>query len=356
MKVVVAGGGTGGHIFPAISLIKELERRKHQCFFLTDRSFKRFSNDRTDISVKNIAIRRMSNGMIIFLWSLIISCVQSISFILKKKPAVVVAFGGYATLPVLIAAYGLRVPIILHESNSILGSVNKIFVPMAKKLAFFFPSIKKQINKNYQHKLHTTGIPITTDIKYTPHNNIQDNINILVIGGSQGASIFSKVLPNALEIISQSIQKTINIVHQCPAQDLEIVNQQYKESNIKAETSTFFHDIPQRLSSAHIIICRAGASTIAELLAAGKAAIYVPYPYAKDNHQQKNAEFISNNGGGIMILQENFTSENLAKQLVELFNNEEKLSNLEKSAHKMSIAEADKKLADLVEGTITKEL
>ncbi len=349
MKIVVAAGGTGGHIFPAISLIKELEARDHKCLLLTDKASKHLTDRRANVLIKYLSIKRMSRGMPIFLWSLIISLMQSMSSVRSHKPDVIVAFGGYPTLPVLIVAYGLRIPIILHEANAVLGRVNKLFMPVARKIACCFPNLKV---KNQKDKLYRTGIPVSDDIKPTAYPEIKNKVNILVIGGSQGARVFSQVIPAALKIVSGSIEEDINVLQQCSKEDILDVNQRYKDAGLNYETATFFDDMAEKLSNAHIIICRAGASTIAEILTVGRPAIYVPYPHAKDDHQMQNAKFVIENGGGIMIKQEQFDVANVTQKLIELLGDQKKLDAMANVARKISIPNASGTLADLVEEMI----
>ncbi|MBQ4875508.1 MAG: undecaprenyldiphospho-muramoylpentapeptide beta-N-acetylglucosaminyltransferase [Rickettsiaceae bacterium H1] len=351
MTLLFAGGGTGGHIFPAIATMRALEIRQHECVLITTPSLKKWKSNRTDVKMEYLSISK--NGSVGFLWLFIINFIKSFFLIRKYKPKAIVCFGGRFTAPILMAGYLLRVPIILHESNSVLGKVNKLFLPFAQKLGFFFPSIEENIPNRYEEKLSLVGIPITKDIEYCTYPQITNKIKILVIGGSQGASIFSDIIPNTINKVIDKIKSEIVIYHQCPKQDLHRVEQKYTDYKINAEIATFFHNIAEKLSEAHVIISRAGASTIAEILVMGKPTIYIPYPYAKDSHQLKNAEFIMKNKGGILIKQENLTMENLANELIELINGKNKLQEISEQASKIAINNASVRFAELIEYVIT---
>ncbi len=348
MKIIFVGGGTGGHIFPALATIEVL--KSHKCVFVTNTLAKRISRSKYfDFTIEYIPITKSS--ITAFLWSFIISIGKSLLIFKKYRPDIIVGFGGYPTLPILVIAVFLRIPIILHESNSILGKVNKLFLPFAKKLAFFFPTIEESMDGKYKDKLELTGVPVSNDIKQVKYCRIKGKVNLLIVGGSQGASVFSKILPDAIKkIIDEGIDCSIH--HQCPKQDAAGLSSKYSNLGITAEVSNFFQDIPRRFAKADIIICRAGASTIAEILASGKTAIYVPYSHSTMNHQMSNAQFIAKNNAGILITEQDFTSENLIRHLKELINNPEKLQNISSTAYKIAISNAKENFANLIEETI----
>lgn len=350
MNIACTGGGTGGHIFPAIAIMQEL--KTHKCVLITNQAFKKFSGTRTDVITEYISIQGMNKGLTTFLYSLLISYFKSLFLLKKHKINLVLAFGGYPTLPVLIAAYHLRIPILLHESNAVLGRVNKLFLPVAKKLAYFFPSVNQNVHSRHQSKLIQTGIPVTKDIKFTTYPIIEDTINIFVVGGSQSAGIFSDVIPEAIKIVLQNVDQEISISQQCHETGIENLAQYYTDLNVTADISNFFHNISEKISQAHIIICRAGASTIAEIIKIGRPAIYTPHPQSKDDHQVKNAEFISKQGGGIMIQQKDFNSKYLAQQIIQLIQNDNQLLKMSQLAHQLSIDNSNEKLAELIKQTI----
>ena len=351
MTILFSGGGTGGHVFPAIATIQILEVHGEDSVLITDNLFKRWNRKRTNvISVEYIPIKR--KGFAVFVYSFIVSVIKSFFLIRKYKPKALVCFGGYSTAPMLIAAWLSKIPIILHESNSVLGNVNKLFLPVAKKLAFFFPSVEEEIQGRYHKKISLVGIPVTEEIRYCEYPVIKEQVNILIIGGSQGASFFSRVVPEAIIQVAEKIEKNVFVSQQCPMHDIISVQNKYREAKITAEISLFFDDIVNKISSAHIIICRAGASTIAEILAIGRPAIYVPYPYAKANHQMKNAKFIAENGAGILLKQEDLTEDVLADRLISLIKDRNELENISERANKISIVNASGRFADLIQHVV----
>ncbi len=346
MTVLFCGGGSGGHIFPAVATMKLLSERGEECTFVTDHAFNKWNNQRSDVSVEYLVIRKSS--LLVFVWSLIISIFQSIFLIRKHKPKAVVCFGGYTTVPILITALIFRIPIVLHESNAVLGVVNNLFLPFAKKLACSFESLVESIDAKYQAKVALVGTPITEDVYYSEYKSIDDNINILILGGSQGASIFTNIVPQAIKLCADKIGKAVYVSHQCPVVDVRRLTRSYDDLHLSAEVSSFFDDVSNKISESHIIISRAGASSISEILEIGRPAIYIPYPYAKGDHQKINADAVVGGGGGVIIEQKDFTIESLAECLSERLENKGELEAMAKSAHDMSIGNTTSRFCDLI--------
>ncbi len=342
--IILAAGGTGGHIFPALALAEELDTRGIKSVLITDKRFVSYADN-----AKNLEVRTIMTGgnKISAIPAIVVGVYQALWHIINLKAKAVVGFGGYPSFPTMVAAIILFRPIIIHEQNAVLGMVNKYIAPLAKALALTFSETMWVTDKS---KSRVVGTPVRSSINalYKKLYPETDHFNILVTGGSQGATILSEIVPQAIVKLPKDIKSMINVVQQCRALDIDMVREIYKNNDIKAEVSMFFNDMPERLRKAHLVIGRAGASTIAELAIAGKPAILIPYPNAKDDHQMKNAKVIENIKGGWIISQEQFTVESLKSTLKELLLHPEKLVTASLCIRTVARPEAAKELADYV--------
>lgn len=320
--VVLAAGGTGGHIFPAEALAEELTERGYKVIFITDKRAAEYKGILGD--VERHTVRAATFGVGIMAKVKAVSDIFAGTFqarrILKNlNPDVVVGFGGYPSFPTVHAAHNLGIPTIIHEQNSILGRANRLLIKNATAIATTFPNTKF-ISEENAGKTILTGNPVRAAIRALhsiPYPDLlQDGtIRILVTGGSQGASIFSQIVPEAIMALPDSLRMRIRVDQQCRRGDMEATRKLYAQANISADVSPFFNDIPARLASAHLVIARAGASTIAELTAAGRPSILVPLPNSMDNHQYYNALAIEETGGAWMMPQEGFTATALSSRI-----------------------------------------
>lgn len=326
-KFIIATGGTGGHIFPAITLLEKLKARGHECLVVADDRFLNFRKSLPkDIEYKTIATGSVSGSLLKKAWSLLkieLGIFQALLIMLCYKPKMVISFGGYVSFPTMVAALLTRTPLFIHEQNAVIGKSNRTLLRWADIISVAF----YRTGKLYQHKcdkLYITGNPVRDDIikvreskypKITPNSKIK----ILILGGSQGAKILSKIIPEAIAGLEGNLRKRIEIFQQCRAEDLDLLRDKYSESKIKANVEVFFNDMAEKLSMASLVICRSGAGTVSELIAAGRPAIFVPLPSAADNHQYLNAEAVSDNFASWIIEQKDFNAKSLANLLRELF-------------------------------------
>jgi UDP-N-acetylglucosamine--N-acetylmuramyl-(pentapeptide) pyrophosphoryl-undecaprenol N-acetylglucosamine transferase len=267
----------------------------------------------------------------------------------KNRPDAVVGFGGYPSIPPVLAAQILGIPTILHEQNAILGRANRFLAKKAKKIAISFP------NTLFCPKgAIFTGNPVREKFKqihYLDFPKISNNssINLLIIGGSQGAGIFSTTIPKAIKKLPDAMQRRINIFQQCRSEFLEDAKGAYAETNVASVTlKPFFDDIEHVLQNTHLVISRSGASTIAELTIARRPAIFVPLSISLDGDQMANAKFLTENGCAWIIEQKNFNSKSLSIQLINLINNPKKISHASENMKKLYQPDADINLANLV--------
>ncbi|MBM3532320.1 MAG: undecaprenyldiphospho-muramoylpentapeptide beta-N-acetylglucosaminyltransferase [Alphaproteobacteria bacterium] len=357
--IVLAAGGTGGHMFPAAALADALSRRGMAIALVTDRRGQAFALPGGDLTVHRVRAAAVAGASFVAKVKagvqLTIGTAQAWLLLRRLKPAVVVGFGGYASVPTVVAAHRLGLPIALHEQNAVLGRANRLVAPMARRIATGFPEVEGVGNAD-RAKLAVTGNPVRPDIvalagKPYPSLGAEGTLNLLVTGGSQGASLFSRIVPDAVAYLPEGMRRRLRIVQQVRAEDFEAVRARYATLGLLAELSPFFADLPERLSSAHLVIGRAGASTIAETAIAGRPAILVPLATAADDHQTKNARALENAGGAIVMPESAFTAEALAARLQPLLALPEKLRTMAAAGRNVGVADAAERLADLVLAT-----
>ncbi len=354
--VVLSTGGTGGHVFPAQALAQELEQRGARLALITDRRGDAFSGplaalDSHQISAAGVSGRSLSAGMSA-VFKLSIGFVQARRLLKELRPDVVVGFGGYPSVPTMLAASRLKLKSLIHEQNAILGRANRLLAPRVDRIATSFETTA-EMREQDAPKARWTGNPVRPEIAELsgrPYRPAADNapINILVFGGSQGATVFGEVVPPALAALPQSSISRLRVSQQVRAEQIPTIEYAYRDAGIAAEIRTFFTDMPKRLDEAHLVIGRAGASTLAELTAVGRPSILVPYPHAIDDHQSANAARLSDAGGAWMYPQDSFTPDVLSDRLQMLI---EQPGTLETAAHcaaRIGMPQATTRLTDVV--------
>jgi len=318
-KFIIATGGTGGHIFPALSLLDKLTKKGHKSLVVAD---DRFLNFKAQIPsyvkyriIKSGSLVGNSISKAISIVKIVIGMMQALFIIWRYKPNMVISFGGYISFPTMVAAVLLRVPLLIHEQNSVIGKANKVLQRWAKVISVAFPDTKG-ISGDNAKKIFVTGNPVNSKIislrkqKY-PELNKNSKIQILVLGGSQGARILSQIVPESIVKLDKKFHKNIEILQQCRKEDLEKVKKTYAKYNIKADINVFFNDIPKKLKKTHLVICRSGASTVSEIIAAGRPAIFVPLAIAADNHQFFNAKSLSDKNAAWLAEEKDFNAKYL---------------------------------------------
>ena len=325
--VVLAAGGTGGHVFPAEALAVELKRRDCRLALVTDRRGGHYNGGLGDVETHLIQAGGIAGkGVFARMKSvpeLAIGTFQARSLLRRLKPSVVVGFGGYAAFPTIMAATIAGLPTIIHEQNAVLGRANRLLASRVDRIATSFER-SRGMPDDAIGKIVCAGMPVRPEFvtkRGAPYPALRDDvpIQVLVIGGSQGARVFSDVLPSAIVKLDSRWRERLVITQQCRPEDLESVRHSYKSLGITAELSTFFSDVPERVAATHLLIGRAGASTVAEITAVGRPAILVPYPYAVDDHQTANAEAVDEIGGGWLMPEHAFTPDALVDRLNALF-------------------------------------
>jgi UDP-N-acetylglucosamine--N-acetylmuramyl-(pentapeptide) pyrophosphoryl-undecaprenol N-acetylglucosamine transferase len=330
--IFVVGGGTGGHLFPAIAVAEILQKRDYEVSLITDPRCEKYLKNHE--SIKSFIIgpsQSNSNliGKILGIYFALIALIHSFVLLYKTKPALIIGFGGYVSYPPLFVAKLLRIPIMLHEQNCFLGKANRFFATTSDMLCLAFKdtgNIPKNLPKD---KILVTGNPVRQEIlEYKPKTRSTKNtFKILITGGSQGASFFSSIIPEAINIVQQHLPSLkLEITQQARSEDVEQLKISYKKYHIKGNIAEFFYNMPELLYDSDLLIGRAGAATIAEIIAVLKPAILVPYPFAAEKHQHFNAEMIQNNGGGWFFDQYDITPEILAHKIIDITSDKRILS------------------------------
>lgn len=358
--VLLATGGTGGHVFPAEALAAELNARGFRLGLVTDRRGSNFKGTLGEIETHRILAGGIAGKslptLIKSVFALGIGTLQAFALVRKIRPACVVGFGGYASVPTMLAASMAGCATAIHEQNALLGRANRLLAPRVGRIATSFTETRG-MNADVESKSILTGMPVRAAIaekRGTPYPEGEGDttLNVLVLGGSQGATVLSEVVPAALDRLDTDIRARLHVTQQCREEDLAAVGRAYRASNIKADLATFISDVPERLANAHLVIARSGASTVAEVLAVGRPSIWVPYPFAADDHQTFNARAIDGAGAGWIMPQETFTVENLAARVDSLLGLPAVLKKAAASAFEHGSSDAAKKLADVVVGLI----
>jgi len=355
---VLAAGGTGGHMVPAHALAEELLLRGHRVALITDDRGARIPGLFDNVQVHVLPAGRLSGGPMGWFRAaknILTGRTMALRLYETFLPSAVVGFGGYPALPALLAARRDRIPTLLHEQNAVLGRVNRLMAGKVDAIATAYETVQR-LPKRAAGKVHLVGNPVRDEVRAIGEQPFpplaEDGIfRLLVTGGSQGASILSEVVPEALALLPEHFRRRLQVTQQCRAEDVEPVRARYAELGIPADLATYLPDLPERLAWSHLVIARAGASTIAELTAAGRPAILVPLPSATDDHQTFNAREMAKAGGARTIAQARFTPVELAKQMQKLALEPEALARAAARAKAVGRPDAARDLADLVERT-----
>lgn len=354
---ILAAGGTGGHMFPARALAEALLERSWRVALVTDKRGGGFGESLPEVETRQVRAGAVAGGgffgKVKGIINLLLGTTQAISFMTQRRPDVVVGFGGYASIPALMAAAQLRRPILLHEQNAVAGRANRLMAGKASLIATAYDKVKG-LSEKEAAKTRFIGNPVRPAIQAIgaqPYEAPGESgpIRLLVVGGSQGARVFNEIVPAALALLPAELRERLELSQQVPGEGREEIAAHYQGIGVSATLETFFEDIPERLAAAHLVIGRAGASTIAELSAAGRPAILVPFPSAADDHQTANAQAFSHQGGGWVMPQSGLSPEKLAQRLGELFTRPSVLSQAAAAALALGRPDAATRLAEVVE-------
>jgi UDP-N-acetylglucosamine--N-acetylmuramyl-(pentapeptide) pyrophosphoryl-undecaprenol N-acetylglucosamine transferase len=352
--ILLAAGGTGGHLFPAEALGHELKARGFSVHLVTDSRAERFAGKfpADEIHVVPSATFASKNPVAMLktgwkLWSGMRAARRLIS---RLKPLAVVGFGGYPTVPPLMAATGMGVPSIIHEQNAVMGRANKMLASRVQAIAGgFLP----ETDGPFAAKTVTTGNPVrpaVLEAAKTPYvaSRGEDPFRLVVFGGSQGAQFFSSAVPTALSLLDPAERARLSVTQQARPEDEARVNSCFGKLKASGDISPFFSDMAERLAKAHLVICRSGASTVSEISVIGRPAILVPYPYALDHDQAANAAALVATGGAEVVAQSELSPDRLSLMIASAMKEPERLEKMAAAAKQAGRPNAAVALADLV--------
>jgi UDP-N-acetylglucosamine--N-acetylmuramyl-(pentapeptide) pyrophosphoryl-undecaprenol N-acetylglucosamine transferase len=354
---LLAAGGTGGHLFPAAALAQELNRRGYDVELATDIRAEKYGVEFPARAIHRIPSATLTSrnpvAVVATFSRLGIGFLGALRLLKTIGPRAVIGFGGYPTLPPIIAARARGIPSAIHEQNAVMGRANRLLSRVVDRIALSFKPTKL-LRADAEAKARLTGTPVRDavlscrEVPYLP-SGPGERLLLLVFGGSQGARFFSEALPPALERLPAEMRERLTVVQQAREEDIDQLREAYTKAGIAAHIAPFFRDLPERIAKAQLVVARSGASTVAELMAIGRPCLLVPLPHALDNDQLENARRLEQGGGGWCVRQQELTTERLARELERLLASPQVLAAAAAKSKAMAETEAVKKLADLAE-------
>ena len=352
---VVAAGGTGGHMFPAEALARELAGRGWRIVLATDHRGETWAANfpAEERLALDAATGRGPIGMAKAGVAILKGTLRARAALKRLDAAVVVGFGGYPSAPALLAALSQKRPTLLHEQNSVLGRTNRWLAPWVGAVASSFPDLR-MVPQGVGARVSLVGNPVRPDIRALYDRPFvapagREPIQVLITGGSQGARILSETAPRALAALPEALRARLTVQQQSRPETMEIARQIYLEAGIEAEVAPFFRDMAQRLSAAHLVIGRAGASTCSELAVAALPSVLIPLKIAMDDHQRFNAQSLADAGGAEVMLEDDVTVEGLTAVLAAILSDPARLTAMSAGARSAALPDATARLADMVE-------
>ncbi|WGM46719.1 UDP-N-acetylglucosamine--N-acetylmuramyl- (pentapeptide) pyrophosphoryl-undecaprenol N-acetylglucosamine transferase [Brevundimonas sp. NIBR10] len=354
---IVAAGGTGGHMFPAEALAREMASRGWRVVLATDYRGEKYAANfpaeeklYLDTATGSGPVALLKAGIAIARGVL-----QARAAFTRLDAGVVVGFGGYPSAPALLAAITQGTPTVIHEQNAVLGRTNRLLVSRVGRIASSFPTLKRAPKGM---KAEVVGSPVRAEIgalfdRAYAAPSADGPIHVLVTGGSQGARILSETTPRALAALPEALRARLRVQQQSRPETLETAQQIYLEAGIQAEVAPFFRDMAGRLSQAHLVVGRAGASTCAELAVAALPSVLIPLKIATDDHQTLNAKALTDVGAAVVIAEDDVTVEALTGALLPLLSDPARLATMSAAARSVAIPDAARRLADIVEASLS---
>jgi len=351
-KVLLAAGGTGGHMFPAGALAEQLKDADYEVHLATDKRGMAYVSNLTPMELHQIpAATPYSGGLMALpmrIITLVVSLLASIILVIRLRPKVIIGFGGYPSFGPIIAGLILRRLVLVHEQNAVMGRVNKLAANIGAYVATSFDDTAN-VPPGTAPKLRRTGNPLRPAILKAAQGGYRylasaRAFELLVFGGSQGASVFAVIVPQAIALLSAEQKRRLRIVHQVRQPRMRVTLEAYGKEGIYSEIRDFFDDLPVRMRRAHLMIARGGASTVAEMTALGVPTIFVPLPGSLDQDQAHNVRELAQRGGAMVINQKDLTAESLALEIEKLMGDEKRLQQMSDKARKFAELDATGRL------------
>lgn len=350
-KIIISTGGTGGHIFPALVLARYLKNNGFDVLITGNEKIRDYLKN------EELEYRIISSGYSLksfkSIKNIVVGIVQSFKLLKKFKPDMIIGFGSYTTLPILLVACFKKIPFCLHEQNSHIGNINRFFLKNAKYIFTSFQEIYG-IKIEYSDKIVFTGVPIRDEVKKYSNNEYiypkeNEKFNIIVTGGSGGASFFSNEFIKTFSFMDKKIKDKIRIFHQVKElEEMDFVEDFYKKENVECVVKPFFENMPELMFRSHLIVARSGVGTASEIAAIGRPVIFVPSPNVMNNHQTYNANFYKRNDACLVVEEKSFIPSNFAKLLTDLILNKEKLEEMAGNIKKLAVGNAEEAIAGYI--------
>lgn len=355
-RILLAAGGTGGHLFPAEALAGALLGRGFSVDLVTDERGTGFAGKLASVPVHRIASGGIAGkGLAVRARNyarLMLGVLQSRSLLKRLKPSVAVGFGGYPSVPPILAAQWAKVRTVVHEQNAVAGRANRLLMKRANRVALSFETVRFTEQLPAAKKT-VTGNPVRAAVSaIAPYvaPRADGPLNLLVFGGSQGARVFGRVTPLAIALLPEEIRQRLKLVQQVRREDVEDVTKAYRDMGLDAELNPFFKDMPARYEWAHLVMCRSGASSVAEIEAAGRPALMIPLPNSIDDHQRANARSLGDRGAGWVLDENDCSPQALAERLTAILGDSAGLQSAAENARHLARTDAAERLADVVAG------
>lgn len=354
--IVLSAGGTGGHLFPAQALAQEMLRRGRKVVVMTDARGRNYGAAFPGARVEAVPAATFADrslvSRVLAPFAILSGVFVGLGKLLMLRPAAVIGFGGYPSLPVMLAAWLAGFPTAIHEQNAVLGRVNRRMADHVRAVAASLPLVR--FAPKDASRVVYTGNPVRPEaatLSNSPYEppSADGPIRLLVFGGSQGARALSELVPAALALLPATLRGRLKVVQQSRPEDIESTRAAFAAAGVSVELASFFDDLPQRMAHAHLVIARSGASTIAELAAIGRPAILIPYPFATDDHQTANAAVMADAGAAVVVQQRDLSADRLARLIADFIASPQKLSERAVAARKLGIPDAASRLADLID-------
>ena len=359
-KIILTAGGTGGHLYGALSLKEELKINGYEVFLFTDKRVETLLRDFDLSRIRIIPSGTFTNARLIewpiIFFKILIGLIYSLFYTLRISPKLVIGFGGYPTIPTIFAAKLLNIKIIIHEQNKIIGRANKLMLNLSDKLTVGHLKVKG-IKKKYNDKIFYTGNHIRQEIfkykkDYKTHH--QDGfLNLLIFGGSQGASFFSDIIPDSINKLDNKKKSLLRVFHQVRNNEFERVKKCYHSMNVKSEVKTFFYNLPELLNNSHLLISRSGASTVAEVAATKTPAIFIPFHHSIDDDQRLNTIELEKIGQVIVKNEKKLDSNQLYKVIDELIEKPEILEKMAKANKEIVVNNSSEKIRSIIDDLLS---
>jgi UDP-N-acetylglucosamine--N-acetylmuramyl-(pentapeptide) pyrophosphoryl-undecaprenol N-acetylglucosamine transferase len=350
MRVIIAAGGTGGHIFPGVAIAREFKRRDPEAEILfvgTPRGLESKIVPREGFKLEMMKVGALKGVSMAerakSIAGLPLSFVSALRIIRRFRPGIVIGVGGYSSGPMLMVAALMKIPTMVVEPNAMPGFTNRMLSRFVDGAALSFEDAQEY----FGGRGVVTGNPVRSDFAGLKKKDRGIKVNILIFGGSQGAHAINMAMVEALKHLAP-VKDRLDITHQTGESDFETVRRAYLESGFEgADVKPFIHDMAAHFERADLLICRSGATTAAEVAAAGKAAIFIPFPFATDDHQRKNAEAFERVGAGRMIIQKELTAERLSDEIKRLTERPEEIDRMEEASRRLGRADSTERAVDL---------